>query len=85
MKNGLSLKRRQWGIRILVFRCPVVYENLPNDIDVVAVQDGYLSITPLHYDLTSYKLIEEVKSWGIKVLKLIKEDAVLVGIDFRIS
>jgi len=45
---------------------PVVYENLPNDIDVVAVQDGYASITPLHYDLTSYKLIEEVKSWGIK-------------------
>lgn len=45
---------------------PVVYENLPNDIDVIAVQDGYASITPLHYDLTSYKLIEEVKSWGIK-------------------
>lgn len=45
---------------------PVVYENLPEDIDVVAIQDGYASVTPLHYDLTSYRLIEEVKSWGIK-------------------
>lgn len=44
---------------------PIVYENLPEDIDVIAMQDGYASITPLHYDLTSYKLIEEVKSWGI--------------------
>lgn len=45
---------------------PVVYDNLPEDIDVIAMQDGYASITPLHYDLTSYKLIEEVKTWGIK-------------------
>jgi len=45
---------------------PVVYENLPGDIDVIAMQEGYATITPLHYDLTSYKLIEEVKSWGIE-------------------
>lgn len=45
---------------------PIIYENLPGDIDVIAMQDGYASITPLHYDLTSYKLIEEVKTWGIE-------------------
>ncbi|MBR0597957.1 5'/3'-nucleotidase SurE [Sinanaerobacter chloroacetimidivorans] len=44
---------------------PVIYKDLPEDIDVIAMQDGYASITPLHYDLTSYKLIEEVKTWGI--------------------
>jgi 5'-nucleotidase len=43
---------------------PVVYSGLPGDIDVIAVQDGYASITPLHYDLTNYQLVEEVKSWG---------------------
>lgn len=44
---------------------PVIYEGLDDDIDVISMQDGYASITPLHYDLTSYKLVEEVKTWGI--------------------
>ncbi|MGI6733360.1 MAG: 5'/3'-nucleotidase SurE [Anaerovoracaceae bacterium] len=43
---------------------PVVYSGLPDDIDVIAVQDGYASITPLHYDLTNHQLVEEVRSWG---------------------
>lgn len=43
---------------------PVVYTDLPEDIDVIAVQNGCISITPLHYDLTSYKRVEEVKNWG---------------------
>lgn len=43
---------------------PVVYSGLPEDIDVIAVQEGYASITPLHYDLTNHQLVEEVKSWG---------------------
>ncbi len=45
---------------------PVVYDDLPGDIDVIAMQEGYATITPLHYDLTSFQLIEEVKTWGIK-------------------
>ncbi|MDD2189294.1 MAG: 5'/3'-nucleotidase SurE [Eubacteriales bacterium] len=60
-KNGENGEMEYWYSGI-----PVVYEDLPGDIDVIAMQDGYASITPLHYDLTSYKLIEEVKSWGIK-------------------
>lgn len=44
---------------------PVIYKDLPEDIDVISMQEGYASITPLHYDLTSYKLVEEVKKWGI--------------------
>jgi 5'-nucleotidase len=43
---------------------PVIYSGLPEDIDVIAIQDGYISITPLHYDLTNYNLVEKVKSWG---------------------
>lgn len=44
---------------------PVVYEGLPEDIDVIAMQEGYATITPLHYDLTDYELLEEIKNWGI--------------------
>ncbi|NLY70351.1 MAG: 5'/3'-nucleotidase SurE, partial [Clostridiales bacterium] len=46
---------------------PVIYTGLPEDIDVIAMQDGYISITPLHYDLTSHKRVEQVKSWGFKL------------------
>jgi 5'-nucleotidase len=45
---------------------PVVYENLAEDIDVKSMQDGYASITPLHYDLTSHKLLDDLKKWGIE-------------------
>ena len=45
---------------------PFIYEGLKNDIDVIAVQEGYAAITPLRsYDLTDYKLLEEIKQWGI--------------------
>jgi 5'-nucleotidase len=33
--------------------------------DHVAVKAGYISITPLHMDLTNYRLIETVRSWGL--------------------
>ena len=35
------------------------------DYDVKAVDEGYISVTPIHYDLTDYKLFEEMKSWKI--------------------
>jgi 5'-nucleotidase len=34
-----------------------------DDSDFRAVQAGYLSVTPLHLDLTNYRLISEVRSW----------------------
>lgn len=48
---------------------PVIYKDLPDDIDVIAIQDGFASITPLHYDLTNHSLVEEVKTWGFHVSK----------------
>jgi 5'-nucleotidase len=33
------------------------------DSDFRAVQAGYVSVTPLHLDLTNYPLINEVRAW----------------------
>ncbi len=44
---------------------PVVYDGLPETIDVIADQEGYASITPLKSDLTDYKLAEEITEWRI--------------------
>jgi len=39
----------------------------PADSDFRAVQDGYISVTPLHLDLTNYHLIEELRSWDLSL------------------
>ena len=44
---------------------PVIYDNLPETVDVIADQDGYASITPIHSDLTDYKLAKEISEWRI--------------------
>ncbi len=35
------------------------------DSDFGAIQDGYISVTPLHLDLTNYALLEDVRSWRL--------------------
>lgn len=35
------------------------------DSDFRAVADGFISVTPLHVDLTNYKLLEFVRSWNL--------------------
>jgi len=36
-----------------------------DDSDFQAVADGYVSVTPLHLDLTNYELLEEIRSWDL--------------------
>ncbi len=42
---------------------PVSYDGLPDTIDVVAMQNGYATVTPLHRDLTDYRMLNEMKKW----------------------
>jgi 5'-nucleotidase len=37
----------------------------PGDSDFQAVRDGYVSLTPLHLDLTNYRLLEEIRQWNL--------------------
>jgi 5'-nucleotidase len=37
------------------------------DSDFRAVEEGYISVTPLHVDLTNYQLMEAVRSWDLGV------------------
>lgn len=36
-----------------------------DDSDFQAVRDGYISVTPLHLDLTNYRLLEEIRGWDL--------------------
>lgn len=44
---------------------PVIYEG-PVNTDVIAMQEGYATITPLKHDLTDYTLLEQIKNWRIE-------------------
>ena len=35
------------------------------DSDFRAVRDGFISVTPLHVDLTNYNLLEAVRGWSL--------------------
>jgi 5'-nucleotidase len=39
------------------------------DFDQSAVRNNYISVTPIHYDLTDYALIEVMDRWGLRKLK----------------
>lgn len=36
------------------------------EIDAVAVEEGYVSISPIHFDLTKYKIINGIKACGFE-------------------
>jgi len=36
-----------------------------DDVDDLAVMKNYISVTPIHYDLTDYKFLEELRRWHI--------------------
>ncbi len=71
-----SLGRRRYADSILRAKDPMGQEYFwigggsvswrgPEDSDFQAVEDGYVSVTPLHLDLTNYKLLEEIRSWDL--------------------
>jgi 5'-nucleotidase len=33
--------------------------------DFQTVRDGYISVTPLHVDLTNYEFLEAARSWSL--------------------
>jgi 5'-nucleotidase len=39
------------------------------EADLIAVQNRYVSITPIHYDLTDRRLLEEMRGWGVDGLR----------------
>jgi 5'-nucleotidase len=36
-----------------------------DEVDEQAIRQGFISVTPLHYDLTSYEALRELRSWSL--------------------
>lgn len=45
---------------------PVIYEGMPMTTDVIAMQENYATMTPLHRDLTDHRMLERIVNGRIK-------------------
>jgi 5'-nucleotidase len=45
------------------------YQNEDNDRDVIAINNGFASITPIHFDLTDYAMFDKMQNWDLNSLK----------------
>jgi len=54
-----------WGRKVLWIGGGQVSWSGTGDSDFQAIRDGYISVTPLHIDLTNYELLEAVRDWRL--------------------
>ena len=45
------------------------YQNEDNDRDVIAINNGFASIRPIHFDLTDYAMFDKMQNWDLNSLK----------------
>ncbi|TFG48881.1 MAG: 5'/3'-nucleotidase SurE [Gemmatimonadales bacterium] len=64
-----SLTRMQdpWGKEIFWIGGGSIHWTGGAESDHHAVAEGYISVTPLHMDLTNYRLLETVQGWALQV------------------
>lgn len=43
-------------------------QDRSDDVDLIAVMKRYISITPIHYDLTDYQFLKELRKWKLNEL-----------------
>jgi 5'-nucleotidase len=63
--GSLSRMKDPWGREIFWIGGGRPVWSGGEEVDFKAVEDGYISVTPLHVDLTNYPLLEAVRSWRL--------------------
>lgn len=66
--NTVERRRDPRGREYFWLAGDVVNGKGDGNTDVDAVQNHYISISPLSFDLTDYRVIETLQSWGLKKL-----------------
>jgi len=63
--ESLSRMKDPWGREIFWIGGGRLDWSGGDDVDFKAVEDRYISVTPLHVDLTDYRQLEAVRSWRL--------------------
>ena len=61
--DSLSPLKDPWGREIYWIGGGSISWSGREDADFRAIQDGYISVTPLHLDLTNFTILEAAESW----------------------
>jgi 5'-nucleotidase len=64
--ESLMRMKDPWGREVFWIGGGEITWRVDPDSDHAAVHEGYISITPLHMDLTNYKLLETVRGWALE-------------------
>jgi 5'-nucleotidase len=64
--ESLTRMKDPWGREVFWIGGGEITWRVDPDSDHAAVHEGYISITPLHMDLTNYKLLETVRGWALE-------------------
>ena len=64
--ESLTRMKDPWGREIFWIGGGTITWTGTENSDHLAVAEGYISITPLHMDLTNYSLLETVKGWSLE-------------------
>jgi 5'-nucleotidase len=64
--DSLTRMKDPWGREIFWIGGGTITWTGTENSDHLAVAEGYISITPLHMDLTNYALLETVKGWSLE-------------------
>jgi 5'-nucleotidase len=64
--ESLTRLKDPWGRELFWIGGGTITWTGDEDSDHAAVREGYLSVTPLHMDLTNYDLLETVRGWSLE-------------------
>jgi len=64
--ESLTRMKDPWGREIFWIGGGTITWTGTENSDHLAVAEGYVSVTPLHMDLTNYSLLETVKGWSLE-------------------
>lgn len=65
--EALTRMQDPWGREIYWIGGGQISWSGREDSDFQAIQDGFISVTPLHLDITNYQLLETVRAWRLSV------------------
>jgi 5'/3'-nucleotidase len=65
-QESLSRMRDPWGREIFWIGGGTIHWTGGEESDHYAVAEGYIAVTPLHMDLTNYRLLETVRGWSLE-------------------
>ncbi len=58
-----------YGKKYYWLKGSLIEEDHTLEADQFAVMEKYVSVSPIHFDLTDYKSLERIKSWNIDIVK----------------